>query len=106
MLRRISPVLALVERDGRARSFRVANVTAKELSSLYWLNILSGFIIFVTAKQSGAGPLGFMRKRLIRVVPLYWVLTLFLAAVARLRRPLRHASSFCGVRPPHAEMHR
>ena len=44
--------------------------------------VVSGFIIFVTARQSDATPLGFMRKRLIRVVPLYWVLTLFLAAVA------------------------
>ena len=39
--------------------------------------VVSGFIIFVTARQSDATPLGFMRKRLIRVVPLYWVLTLF-----------------------------
>jgi exopolysaccharide production protein ExoZ len=50
--------------------------------------VVSGFIIFVTAKQSGAGPWGFMRKRLIRVVPLYWVLTLFLAAVAVLKPEL------------------
>ena len=44
--------------------------------------VVSGFIIFVTARQSDATPLGFMRKRLIRVAPLYWVLTLFLAGVA------------------------
>ena len=44
--------------------------------------VVSGFIIFVTARQSDATSLGFMRKRLIRVAPLYWVLTLFLAGVA------------------------
>lgn len=34
-----TPVLALVERDGRARSFRVANVTAKELGGALRENV-------------------------------------------------------------------
>ena len=34
-----TPVVALVERDGRARSFRVANVTAKELGGAIRENV-------------------------------------------------------------------
>ena len=58
--------------------------------------VISGFIIFVTARQSDATPLGFMRKRLIRVVPLYWVLTLFVAAVAGAKPDLLASTVFDG----------
>jgi exopolysaccharide production protein ExoZ len=58
--------------------------------------VISGFIIFVTAKESNATPLGFMRKRLIRVVPLYWVLTLFVAAVAVAKPDLLASTVFDG----------
>ena len=56
--------------------------------------VVSGFIIFVTAKQSDIGPFGFMRKRVIRVVPLYWVLTLLLAAVAVVKPDVLTTSVF------------
>lgn len=42
---------------------------------------ISGFIMVVTT-QSSAGPLEFMRRRIVRVVPLYWVMTLLMVAVA------------------------
>ena len=56
--------------------------------------VVSGFIIFVTAKQSDIGPFGFMRKRVIRVVPLYWVLTVMLAAVAIVKPDVLTTSVF------------
>jgi exopolysaccharide production protein ExoZ len=56
--------------------------------------VISGFIIFVTAERSDASTLGFLRKRVIRIVPLYWVLTLLMAAVALARPDLLSTSTF------------
>lgn len=56
--------------------------------------VISGFIIYVTGSQAGTTPTSFLRKRLIRIVPLYWVLTLMLAAVAVLKPGLLASSSF------------
>jgi exopolysaccharide production protein ExoZ len=44
--------------------------------------VLSGFLMWVTTVNSKMTPLTFMRKRIIRVIPLYWTLTLFAAGVA------------------------
>lgn len=56
--------------------------------------VISGFIIYVTGSQAGTTPTSFLRKRLIRIVPLYWLLTLMLAAVAVLKPGLLASSSF------------
>lgn len=49
--------------------------------------VISGFIMW-TAGQSASGrsvsPLGFLRRRLVRIAPLYWAATLALAAAALL----------------------
>ncbi|MBB4000211.1 acyltransferase family protein [Aureimonas pseudogalii] len=51
--------------------------------------VISGFIIWTTTRgASGASPRRFAMKRLVRVVPLYWLLTLVLANVAALRPDL------------------
>lgn len=38
--------------------------------------VISGFIMLITTARSNTGPLEFMVRRLIRVVPLYWLLTI------------------------------
>ena len=44
--------------------------------------VISGFIMWVTTADDRTTPGMFVRKRLVRVVPIYWLLTLFIAAVA------------------------
>lgn len=44
--------------------------------------VISGFIIWTTTSRSQTTPSLFLAKRLKRVVPLYWLLTLAMAAVA------------------------
>lgn len=46
--------------------------------------VLSGFLMWLTTSRSSITPLVFMRRRLIRIVPLYWALTLAAGAVALL----------------------
>jgi exopolysaccharide production protein ExoZ len=42
--------------------------------------VISGFIIYLSVVQSQEGARAFLVKRIIRVVPLYWLFTLLLAA--------------------------
>lgn len=42
--------------------------------------VISGFVMWTVASASGVRPLEFLKRRIIRVVPLYWVVTLALAA--------------------------
>lgn len=44
--------------------------------------VLSGFIMWVTTRNSGVGPRGFLIKRFERIVPLYWLLSLIVSVVA------------------------
>ena len=44
--------------------------------------VISGFIMVVTTSGARISPLEFMRRRIIRVVPLYWLLTLAMVGVA------------------------
>lgn len=44
--------------------------------------VISGFIMWVMAERTDLSPVEFLRKRLIRIVPLYWFLTLLVTAVA------------------------
>ena len=50
--------------------------------------VISGFIMAVTASQSTQGPWHFWRRRLIRVVPLYWALTLLMVGAWLIRPAL------------------
>ncbi|WP_193227710.1 acyltransferase family protein [Aureimonas psammosilenae] len=43
---------------------------------------ISGFIIWTATREGNGGPADFVLKRLIRVAPLYWLLTVLLAGVA------------------------
>ena len=44
--------------------------------------VISGFIMVVTTSGGDVSPFDFWRKRIVRVVPLYWLLTLLMVAVA------------------------
>ncbi|HEX4235560.1 MAG TPA: acyltransferase [Caldimonas sp.] len=44
--------------------------------------VISGFIMVVTTSGHGIGPVEFWRRRVVRIVPLYWLLTLLMVAVA------------------------
>ncbi len=44
--------------------------------------VISGFIMVVTTNGGDVSPFDFWRKRIVRVVPLYWLLTLLMVAVA------------------------
>jgi exopolysaccharide production protein ExoZ len=55
--------------------------------------VISGFIMWMVTRQRKATPLKFIRKRLLRIVPLYWLVTIFVAACASFRPnlfPLNH----------------
>jgi exopolysaccharide production protein ExoZ len=55
--------------------------------------VISGFIMWMVSRQTEATPSTFVKKRLLRIVPLYWLVTIFLATCARLRPnlfPLDH----------------
>ena len=44
--------------------------------------VISGFIMVTTTMGNAPGPLEFMRRRVVRVVPLYWLLTLAMVGLA------------------------
>ena len=44
--------------------------------------VISGFIMVTTTMDNPPSPLEFMRRRIVRVVPLYWLLTLAMVALA------------------------
>jgi len=56
--------------------------------------VISGFIMWRTTSESGVKPMEFLRKRAIRIVPLYWMVTLALLASA-----LAFPDSFRDVQP-------
>ena len=44
--------------------------------------VISGFIMWVTTHDRPTTPLRFMTNRIVRIVPLYWLITLAVAAMA------------------------
>ncbi|MGD9801327.1 MAG: acyltransferase family protein [Parvularculaceae bacterium] len=44
--------------------------------------VISGFIMWTTTIAAGTSPQTFMERRLIRIVPLYWAMTLFTAFIS------------------------
>lgn len=56
--------------------------------------VISGFIIFVAAEKSDPTPGAFMLRRILRIVPLYWTLTLLIAAVSLARPDLLASTVF------------
>jgi exopolysaccharide production protein ExoZ len=44
--------------------------------------VISGFVMWVTTDRDGVTPASFLLRRAVRVVPLYWLFTLLLVAIA------------------------
>jgi exopolysaccharide production protein ExoZ len=65
-----------------ALSFTRVVTTQRLFSGIDIFFVISGFIMYVTARKLSAGE--FAWRRLIRIVPLYWILTLALCAMAML----------------------
>jgi peptidoglycan/LPS O-acetylase OafA/YrhL len=56
--------------------------------------VISGFIMWVTTCEGGIGPLQFYRKRIVRIVPLYWTVTTLIVVVMLFRPSLLVTSAF------------
>jgi len=56
--------------------------------------VISGFIMWVTTCRRSDTAAGFLLKRLQRIAPLYWILTLALTGVAVLAPSLLHSTQF------------
>lgn len=50
--------------------------------------VISGFIMWLITRRSEVTPAQFVKRRLLRIVPLYWLLTLLLAISASIRPDL------------------
>lgn len=58
--------------------------------------VISGFIMWMVSRKREASPATFVKKRLLRIVPMYWLITIFLATCAHLRPnlfPLDHPTT-------------
>ena len=58
------------------------NVYAVGMSGVDIFFVISGFIMWTTTVGTNLSPAGFMRRRLLRIVPLYWAMTVFTALVS------------------------
>lgn len=56
--------------------------------------VLSGFVMWLTTSGRNMTPVDFARKRVKRIVPLYWLATLFSAAVALVAPSLLKSTAF------------
>src|SRR3712207_3507791 len=55
--------------------------------------VISGFIMWVTsARRRGLTGAQFMKNRIVRIVPLYWMISLFVVAVALIAPHLLHTT--------------
>lgn len=55
--------------------------------------IISGFIMWVTAINRDETPGGFAWKRILRIVPMYWLITTFVLAIVLIRPSLMNSAS-------------
>lgn len=58
--------------------------------------VLSGFIILQSTRENGVGPIEFLWRRIVRIVPLYWLLTLLIANVAIIAPSVLKSTQFDG----------
>jgi exopolysaccharide production protein ExoZ len=56
--------------------------------------VISGFIMWVTAISGDEAPSRFVLKRLLRIVPLYWLVTTLVLAVVLIKPQLMRSASF------------
>ena len=72
-------VHALYIIPGVAEQFNVPNFGGTGVDLFF---VISGFIMVVTTAEKDVTPVGFFCRRIVRVVPLYWLATLAMIAVA------------------------
>ena len=76
---------------------QVANIRELPMSGSFGVDIffvLSGFVMWWTTRDRKVGIGDFLVKRLIRIAPLYWVLTIFAAMVALFFGDLLRSTKF------------
>jgi len=56
--------------------------------------VISGIVMWVTTVDGRTSPISFMRKRIIRIAPLYWSLTLLVSFIALVLPSLVYSTSF------------
>ncbi len=56
--------------------------------------VVSGFVMWTSTRSKTMGPVMFLRHRVARIVPLYWLSTLMTAAIALGARSLLRSTSF------------
>ena len=56
--------------------------------------VLSGFVMWLTTVNKGTNAFDFLRRRAVRIVPLYWPVTLFAAACALLAPHILRSTEF------------
>jgi exopolysaccharide production protein ExoZ len=56
--------------------------------------VISGFIMWVTTRNKNISTLDFWRRRVIRIAPLYWIITTFMVAMMLLSSGIMHRSVF------------
>ena len=81
---------------GRAAGAEPNALFAAGLSGVDLFFVISGFVMIVSTADRDVRPLAFLWKRLIRIAPLYWLLTLLLANVALLAPSLLSTTLYDG----------
>jgi exopolysaccharide production protein ExoZ len=56
--------------------------------------VLSGFIMWITTRTSTIGPANFLKKRIERIVPLYWILSALVSIIALIIPSLLKSTRF------------
>ncbi len=56
--------------------------------------VISGFVMWITTRTRDTTPIDFWRKRLVRIVPLYWLVTTFMLTVLLVAPQVMQTSRF------------
>jgi len=82
------------------RAFSAISVVSSHMGQIFYHNffwggvgvdiffVISGFIMWMVSRKKEANPSVFLKKRLLRIVPLYWLVTLSLAICPQLQPAL------------------
>ena len=90
--------------------FSTGLVAVPDPARLYWLRhgvelffLISGFVMAASAQGRAQSPAGFARRRVVRIVPLYWIMTALFAYLAGGVEARRLAASLAFVALPAAD---